>query len=278
MEYVTLNNGIKMPQLGFGVYQISVPETERCVNQALEIGYRLLDTAQFYGNEEGVGRAIRHSDLPRQEIFLTTKLWFTESGYERARAAIASSLEKLGLDYIDLFLIHQPYGDYYGAYRALEEAYREGTVKALGVSNFYPDRLIDICHFAQVKPALNQIELHVFQQQPSSMETMRRYGVQPEAWGPLARGRRDLFTNPLLNQIAQRHGRPVSQIALRYLLQLGVVIIPKSTHPERMAENFDLFGFQLDESEMQALATLNEGDYLAPPPSRTEHVLNLIRN
>ena len=278
MEYVTLSNGVSMPKLGFGVFQVSGDETARCIQDAIEVGYRHIDTAQSYMNESEVGQGIRDSGIDRSELFVTTKVWIEHYGYAEARESVENSLRKLGLDYLDLVLLHQPFGDYYGAYRALEEAYREGTVKALGVSNFYPDRLIDICHFAQVKPALNQIELHVLQQQPSSMETMRRYGVQPEAWGPLARGRRDLFTNPLLNQIAQRHGRPVSQIALRYLLQLGVVIIPKSTHPERMAENFDLFGFQLDESEMQALATLNEGDYLAPPPPPPGHGLNFIRD
>lgn len=262
MEYVTLNNGVRMPKLGYGVYQVSPDECERCVSDALAAGYRSVDTAQAYYNEEGVGAAVRKSGIARSELFLTTKVWISNAGETKAAASIDASLKKLGTDYIDLLLIHQPFGDYYGTYRAMEKAYRDGKVRAIGVSNFYPDRLIDLCSFAEVKPAVNQVETHVFCQQKKARKVMKRHGVQAESWGPFAEGRNGLFTNPVLQEIAAAHGRSVAQVALRFLLQNDVVVIPKSVKKERMAENLDVFGFSLDAAEMERISALDTGSSL----------------
>ena len=262
MEYITLNNGVRMPKLGYGVYQVSPEECERCVSDALAAGYRSVDTAQAYYNEEGVGAAVRKSGIARSELFLTTKVWISNAGETKAAASVDASLKKLGTDYIDLLLIHQPFGDYYGTYRAMEKAYRDGKVRAIGVSNFYPDRLIDLCSFAEVKPAVNQVETHVFCQQKKAREVMKRHGVQAESWGPFAEGKNGLFTNPVLQEIAAAHGKSVAQVALRFLLQNDVVVIPKSVKKERMAENLDVFGFSLDAAEMERISALDTGSSL----------------
>lgn len=234
MEYVTLSNGVKMPKLGYGVYQTPPQETEKCVLDAIETGYRSIDTAQAYGNEEGVGNALAKSGLQREEFFITTKVWITNAGYEKAKASIEESLKKLKTDYIDLLLIHQPFGDYYGTYRAMEEAYKEGKVRAIGVSNFYPDRFLDIHHFAEIKPVVNQVETHVFQQQKTAREYMEKNGTQIMSWGPFAEGKNDYFNNPVLKKIGEKYGKSVAQTALRFLLQSDVVVIPKSVHKNRM--------------------------------------------
>lgn len=262
MEYVTLNNGIKMPKLGYGVYQIDPAEAERCVLDAISVGYRSIDTAQAYGNEEGVGNAIVNCGVPREELFITTKVWISNAGYEKAKASIEESLRKLQTNYIDLLLIHQPFGDYYGTYRAMEEAYKAGKVKAIGVSNFYPDRLIDIHHFAEIKPAVNQVETHVFQQQKVAKEYLKKCGAQIESWGPFAEGKNDYFNNPILKEIGAKYGKSVAQVALRFLLQGDVVVIPKSTHKERMEENFNVFDFTLTAEEMAAIEALDGGESL----------------
>ncbi len=262
MEYVTLNNGIKMPQLGYGVYQTPPEDTKRCVLDAIEVGYRSIDTAQAYHNEEGVGAALAESGLPREEFFLTTKVWITNAGYEKAKASILESMQKLRTDYLDLLLIHQPFGDYYGTYRAMEELYQAGKLRAIGVSNFGPDRYLDIEHFATVKPAVNQIETHVFQQQNVAREYLKKYGCQAESWGPFAEGRNDLFTNPVLTAIGKQYGKTAAQVALRFLLQKDVVIIPKSVHKERMKQNFDLFDFSLSAQDMAAIEALDQGESL----------------
>lgn len=262
MEYVVLNNGIKMPILGYGVYQVSNEECERCVLDAISVGYRSIDTAQAYGNEEAVGNAIKKCGVPREELFLTTKVWISNGGYEKAKESIKESLRKLQTEYIDLLLIHQPFNDYYGTYRAMEEAYKEGKLRAIGVSNFYPDRFIDICNFVDVKPAVNQVETHVFQQQKKAHEYMEKYGVQHESWGPFAEGRNDFFSNPVLNAIGARYGKSAAQIALRFLIQNGVVVIPKTTHIERMIQNIDVFDFYLRDGDMDAIRALDEGESL----------------
>ncbi|MBD5520208.1 MAG: aldo/keto reductase [Lachnospiraceae bacterium] len=262
MEYVKLNNGVKMPILGYGVYQTPPEETERCVLDAIRIGYRSIDTAQAYGNEEGVGNALAKCGLPREEFFITTKVWITNAGYEKAKASIEESLKKLQVSYIDLLLIHQPFGDYYGTYRAMEEAYKEGKVRAIGVSNFYPDRYIDINHFAEIKPAVNQVETHVFQQQKIAKEYMEKNGTQIESWGPFAEGKNDYFNNPVLKEIGAVHGKSTAQVALRFLIQSGVVVIPKSTHVERMEENFNVFDFELTADEMAKVEALDGGESL----------------
>ena len=262
MEYVTLNNGVKMPKLGYGVYQTPPEETEACVSEAIRTGYRSIDTAQAYGNEEGVGNAIAKSGLPREEFFITTKVWITNAEYEKAKASIAESLKKLQTEYIDLLLIHQPFGDYYGTYRAMEEAYDQGKVRAIGVSNFYPDRYLDLYHFSRIKPAVNQVETHVFQQQKVAKEYMKKNGTQIMSWGPFAEGKNDYFNNPVLKKIGDRHGKTVAQTALRFLLQSDVVLIPKYTHKNRMEENFDVFDFTLSEDEMKEIEALDAGKSL----------------
>ena len=262
MEFVTLNNGIKMPILGYGVYQVSNEECERCVLDAISAGYRSIDTAQAYGNEEAVGNAVKKCGVPRDELFITTKVWISNGGYEKAKASLKESLKKLQLDYIDLVLIHQPFNDYYGTYHAMEEAYKEGWIRAIGVSNFYPDRLVDLCSFVEVKPAINQVETHVFQQQKKAHEYMEKYGVQHQSWGPFAEGRKDFFTNPVLTEIGQKYGKSSAQAALRFLIQSDVVVIPKSVHKERMEQNIDVFDFTLDNADMEAIRKLDEGESL----------------
>ena len=262
MEYVTLNNGIKMPKLGYGVYQTPPEDTKHCVLDAIEIGYRSIDTAQAYYNEEGVGAALAECGLPREEFFLTTKVWITNAGYEKAKASILESMKKLRTDYIDLLLIHQPFGDYYGTYRAMEELYEEGKLRAIGVSNFGPDRYLDLEHFAKIKPAVNQIETHVFQQQKTAKEYLVKHGCRIESWGPFAEGRNDMFTNPVLTAIGNKYGKTSAQVALRFLMQSDVVVIPKSVHKERMQQNFDVFDFTLSAEDMTAIEKLDSGESL----------------
>ncbi len=262
MEYVTLNNGVKMPILGYGVYQTPPEETERCVLEAIHTGYRSIDTAQAYGNEESVGNAIEKCGLPREDLFITTKVWITNAGYEKAKASIEESLKKLKSDYIDLLLIHQPFGDYYGTYRAMEEAYKAGKVRAIGISNFYPDRYLDLVHFAEVKPAVNQVETHLFQQQKVAKEYMAKHNTQIMSWGPFAEGRNDYFNTPALKDIGEKYGKTPAQTALRFLIQSGVVVIPKSVHKERMEENFNVFDFTLSEEDMKTLEALDTGKSL----------------
>jgi 2,5-diketo-D-gluconate reductase A len=258
MHKVVLNNGVEMPILGFGVFQITDPkECERCVYEALQTGYRLIDTAAAYLNEEAVGKAIRRSGVPRQEIFVTTKLWIQDAGYESTKQAFEKSLAKLQLDYLDLYLIHQPYGDVYGSWRAMEELYREGRTRAIGVSNFQPDRLMDLIVHNEVVPAVNQVETHPFCQQVKAREFMRENNVQIEAWGPFAEGRNDIFGNELLLAIAQKHNKTVAQTILRWLIQRDVVAIPKTVRQERMVENFSVFDFELSRKDMDAILTLD---------------------
>ncbi|MCR6546601.1 aldo/keto reductase [Dehalobacterium formicoaceticum] len=260
MEFVTLNNGIKMPILGYGVYQVDPAECERCVLDAIEVGYRSIDTAQAYYNEDGVGNAIKKSGVPREELFITTKVWISNAGYEKAKTSIDESLRKLQTEYVDLLLIHQPFNDYYGTYRAMEEAYKAGKAKAIGVSNFYPDRFIDLSTFVNVQPAVNQVETHVFQQQKAAHEIMRKYGTQIMSWGPFAEGKNDYFQNPTLKEIGEKHGKTVAQTALRFLIQKGVVVIPKSTRKERMVENFNVFDFILSDEYMAGIEKLDTGE------------------
>lgn len=259
MKTVTLNNGVKMPQVGYGVYQVSPAECERCVADALGAGYRMIDTAQAYHNEEGVGAAVKKSGIARDELFLVSKVWISNYGYDRAKASIDESLRRLGTDYIDLMLLHQPYCDRYGAYRALEAAYREGKVRAIGVSNFYPDHFVDLASNAEVMPAVNQVETHVFDQQTAPQRLMEEFGTRVMAWAPLAEGRNGFFTNPVLEAIGRKYGKSVAQVALRWLVQRGVVIIPKSVHVERMEQNLDLFDFSLTDEDMAQIAGLDTG-------------------
>lgn len=257
MTYVTLNNGVKMPQVGYGVYQVEPTEAERCVLNAISVGYRMIDTAQIYHNEEGVGNAIAKCGVPREELFIVTKVWISNAGEEKAYASILESLKKLQTVYVDLLLIHQPFGDYYGTYRAMERAYHEGKVRAIGVSNFYPDRFIDIQAHVEVKPAVNQVETHVFNQQITAQEYMEKYGCQIMSWGPFAEGKNDFFNNETLAEIGRKYGKSVAQVALRYLLQRGVVLIPKSAHKERMEQNMDIFNFSLTEEDMAIIRKLD---------------------
>ncbi|WP_346928882.1 aldo/keto reductase [Clostridium sp.] len=260
MEYITLNNGVKMPILGYGVYQIeNLKECERCVLDAIEIGYRSIDTAQTYGNEEAVGRAIKKCNVPREELFITTKVWISNAGYEKAKASIEKSLKKLQLEYLDLVLIHQPFNDYYGTYKAMEEMYKRGKIRAIGVSNFYPDRLIDLIKFNEVVPAINQVETHPFNQQVKAKEIMDKYGVQIESWAPFAEGQNNIFTNKTLKKVGNRYNKSTAQVALRYLIQRGVIVIPKTVHKERMIQNFDIFDFKLKEDDMNKIAKLDKG-------------------
>lgn len=260
MEYVTLNNGIKMPMEGFGVFQVPDPsQCEQAVIDAIECGYRLIDTAAAYMNEEAVGAAIAKSGVPREELFITTKLWVQDASYEGAKQAVKTSLKKLGTDYIDLYLIHQPLGDYVGAYRAMEEMYKEGTLKAIGVCNFYPHRLLDLCETVDIIPAVNQVELHPFFAQENAIELMKQYCITPEAWGPFAEGNHGIFTHPVLTEIGNKYGKTAAQVALRWNIQRGVVVIPKSVHKERMEQNFDVWDFTLDDSDMAKIAALDLG-------------------
>ncbi len=257
MNYITLSNGVKMPQLGYGVYQVSKDKCERCVLDALKVGYRHIDTAQSYFNEEEVGSAIAKSGIPRKDIFLTTKVWIEHYGYEETKKSILVSLEKLKTDYIDLVLLHQPFADYYGAWRALEDLYDKGKIRAIGISNFYPDRMVDMCAFSRIRPMVNQVEAHPFNQQIEAQKWMEKYGVQIEAWAPLGEGRGDLFNNPVIAEIGQKYGKTTAQVMLRWELQRGIVVIPKSVHIERMQENLDVFDFELSAADMETMATLD---------------------
>ena len=262
MQTVKLSNGVEMPILGYGVYQVTPEECERCVSDALSVGYRMIDTAQAYANEEGVGRAVKKSGIPREELFLVTKVWISNAGYEKAKASIDESLRKQQTDYIDLLLIHQPFNDYYGTYRAMEEAYKAGKLRAIGVSNFYPDRFIDLAEFCDIKPMVNQVETHVFNQQRRPQEIMKEYGTQIMSWGPFAEGRNDFFTNPVLKAIGEKYGKSVAQTALRFLIQRDVVVIPKSTHKERMEQNLGVFDFSLSAEDMETIGKLDKGESL----------------
>ena len=260
IERVKLNNGVEMPLEGFGVFQVPDPAVcEQAVLDAIATGYRLIDTAAAYMNEQAVGAAIQKCGVPREELFITTKLWVQDASYEGAKQAIETSLRNLGLDYIDLYLIHQPMGDYIGAYRAMEEAYREGKLKAIGVCNFYPNRLADLCETVEVTPAVNQVELHPFFQQENALTLMKEYGVVPEAWGPFAEGNHGIFTHPVLTEIGKQYGKTAAQVALRWNVQRGVVVIPKSIHKNRMEQNIDIWDFQLSEEDMAQIAKLDLG-------------------
>lgn len=258
MEYVTLRNGVKMPQLGYGVYQVGREDCTRCVRQALDVGYRLIDTAQSYFNEEQVGAAIAESGIAREEIFLTTKVWIEHYGYGACKASVLESMRKLRVEYLDLCLLHQPFGDVYGAYRALEELYEQGRVRAIGISNFYPDRMVDLASFSRIKPFVNQIEVHPHHRQEESRRWNEKYGIQTEAWAPFGEGRGGMFDLPTLKAIGEAHGKTPAQVILRWHLQRGIVAIPKSTHIERMRENFDVFDFTLCDEEMAAIGALDE--------------------
>ena len=260
MEYAVLNNGVKMPMEGFGVFQVpDQAQCEQAVLDAIASGYRLIDTAAAYMNEEAVGKAIAKCGVPREELFITTKLWVQDASYEAAKQAIQTSLDKLGLDYLDLYLLHQPMGDYIGAYRAMEEAYKEGKLKAIGVCNFYPARLADMCETVEVTPAVNQVELHPFFQQEKAIRNMKELGIQPEAWGPFAEGKHGIFTHPVLTAIGEKYGKSAAQVALRWNVQRGVVVIPKSTHRERMEQNIDIWDFALTDDDMAEIAKLDIG-------------------
>lgn len=259
MNTLKLSNGVMMPQEGYGVYQVSPAEAERCVSDALKVSYRMIDTAQAYHNEEGVGSAIRKSGIAREDIFLVDKVWISNYGYDKAKASIDESLRTLGLDYINLMLLHQPFCDYYGAYRALEDAYKEGKVKAIGVSNFQPNHFIDLASNVEIVPTVNQVETHVFCQQTKAQKYMEEFGTRIMSWGPLAEGRNGFFSNPVLEAIGKAHGKSVAQVALRWLIQRGVIIIPKSTHVERMEQNLDLYDFDLTDAEMKQIEGLDTG-------------------
>lgn len=262
MEKIVLNNGVEMPIEGYGVYQVDPAECERCVSDALKVGYRMIDTAQAYNNEEGVGAAVSRSGIARDELFIVSKIWISNYGYEKAKASIDESLRKLRTDYLDLMLLHQPFCDRYGAYRALEEAYKEGKLRAIGVSNFYPDHFIDLASNAEIVPMVNQVETHVFNQQIEAQKIMKDFGTQVMSWGPLAEGRNNFFTNPVLESIGKKYGKSVAQVALRWLTQRGIVIIPKSVHAERMQQNLDIYDFTLTYDDMAAIARLDTGKSL----------------
>ncbi len=281
METVTLANGIKMPILGFGVYQISdLAECERVVGEAIEVGYRSIDTAQAYRNEAAVGNAVRKSGIPREEFFITTKVWISNAGYEKAKASIEESLRLLQTEYIDLMLIHQPFNDYYGTYRAMEEYYKAGKIKAIGVSNFYPDRFIDIAQFSEIKPMVNQVETHVFNQQKQAQQIMEKYGAQIESWGPFAEGKNDFFNNETLKAIGEQYGKSVAQVALRYLIQRNVVVIPKTVSKDRMIQNFEVFDFALTNEDMNKIEKLDQEKSLFfshSDPETVEFLTGLVR-
>lgn len=279
MKNVTLNNGVEMPILGYGVYQVDPKECERCVADAISVGYRSIDTAQAYMNEQGVGNAVKKSGIAREDFFITTKIWISNGGYENAKKSIDLSLKNLQTDYIDLMLIHQPFNDYYGSYRAMVEAYQAGKIRAVGVSNFFPDRLVDLCLHQDVIPAVNQVETHPFMQQRAAHEIMQKYGVQHESWGPFAEGRKGMFTNPVLTAIGEKYGKSAAQVVLRFLIQSDVVVIPKSTHKERMIENFNVFDFQLNEDDMKKIIVLDEGEsaFLSHTDPQTVEMLSQLK-
>lgn len=281
MEYVTLNNGIKMPMVGFGVFQIKDhDECVRVVLDAIEVGYRLIDTAQSYGNEEAVGEAIQKTNVPRNELFITTKIWISNYGYENAKVSIEESLEKMQLDYLDLVLLHQPFKDYHGAYKALIDLYHEGKIKAIGVSNFYPDRLVDLCLDTDVIPAINQVEVNPLHQQNQALEYNQKYDVQLEAWAPFAEGKNGIFTNATLSEIAQKHQKSIGQVILRWLVQRGIVPLAKTVRKERMLENINIFDFELTEEDMQTIANMNKDTssfFSHYDPATVEMICNLKR-
>ena len=281
MRYVTLNNGVKMPILGYGVYQIEdLKECERCVLDAIEVGYRLIDTAQTYGNEEAVGRAIKKCNVPREELFITTKVWISNGGYDKAKESIEVSLKKMKLDYLDLVLIHQPLNDYYGTYRAMEDLYKEGKIKAIGVSNFYPDRLVDLALFNEVTPAVNQIEINPFHQQLMAQDYNSKYGVQLQAWAPFAEGKNGIFDNATLKSIGNKYGKSIAQVILRWLLQRGIVPLSKTVKKERMLQNIDVFDFELNEDDMNKISALDKKEssfFNHQEASSVEMLASLIR-
>ena len=281
MQTVKLNNGVEMPVLGFGVYQVANgAECEKAVSEAIEVGYRMFDTAQSYGNEEAVGNAIKNSGIPRDEFFLVTKIWISNAGEEKAAASIKESLKKLQTEYIDLLLIHQPFGDYYGTYRAMERANKDYRARAIGVSNFYPDRFIDLAHFCEIPPAINQVETHVFQQQKTAREIMKKYNTRIMAWGPFAEGRNNIFKNETLVSIGEEYNKSSAQVALRFLTQEDVIVIPKSVKKERMEQNFNIFDFELTPEEMDKIRLLDTGKSLFfshYDPETVEMIINLVR-
>ena len=281
MQTVKLNNGVEMPILGFGVYQVADgAECEKAVSEAIEVGYRMFDTAQAYANEESVGNALKKSGIPREEFFIVTKIWISNAGEEKAAKSIDESLKKLQTDYIDLLLIHQPFGDYYGTYRAMEKAYKDGKVRAIGVSNFYPDRFIDLSHFCEIQPAVNQVETHVFNQQKTAREIMKKYNTQIMAWGPFAEGKNNLFKNETLVSIGEKYGKSSAQTALRFLTQEGVIVIPKSVKKERLEQNFNIFDFELTPEEIEQIRALDLGHSLFfshYDPATVEMIINLVR-
>ena len=279
MNYITLNNGVKMPQLGYGVYQVTKEECERCVLDALSVGYRAIDTAQSYFNEEEVGNAIVKSGIPREELFITSKIWVEHYGYEECKKSVLESLRKLKTDYIDLMLLHQPYNDVYGAYRALEDLYDEGKIRAIGISNFYPDRLVDISSFTRIKPMVNQIEINPINQQVKAKEWNDKYNVQLEAWAPFGEGRSNMFEIEELKNIGKKYNKTSAQVILRWLIQRGIVVIPKSTHIERMKENFEVFDFELSDDDMKLISTLDKEESLFfshQDPERVEWIAKLV--
>ena len=277
MKETVLNNGVKMPVLGYGVFLVDPIECERCVTDAIDTGYRMIDTAQAYYNEEGVGEAIKKSGIKREEFFLVTKIWITNSGEEKAEKSIEESLKKLKTDYVDLLLIHQPFGDYYGTYRAMEKAYREGKTRAIGISNFFADRYVDLCNFVEIKPMINQMETHIFQQQRQLREYMKKYDTKLMSWSPMARGENNIFENKLLKNIGAKYNKTTAQIALRFLIREDIVIIPKSTHKERMEENFNIFDFELSDEDMNLLKGLDKKESLFVnhyDPKFVENIIN----
>ena len=277
MQTVKLSNGVEMPILGYGVFLVDPKECERCVTDAIDVGYRMIDTAQAYYNEEGVGAAIKKSGIKRDEFFLVTKVWITNSGEEKAAKSIEDSLKKLQTDYVDLLLIHQPFGDYYGTYRAMEKAYKDGKTRAIGVSNFFPDRFVDLCNFVEVKPMVNQMETHVFQQEKTLRKYMDKYNTQLMSWSPMARGENNFFNNDVLKSIGEKYNKSVAQVALRFLTQENVIVIPKSTHKERMKENFEIFDFELSADDMNTLRGLDKGESIFVnhyDPEFVEYIIN----
>ncbi len=280
METIKLNNGVEMPILGYGVFQVDPAECERCVRDAIDTGYRLIDTAQAYYNEEGVGSAIIKSGIKREDLFLVTKVWIANAGEEKAAKSIDESLKKLQTDYVDLLLVHQPFGDYYGTYRAMEKAYKDGKARAIGVSNFYPDRFVDLSHFCEIQPAVNQVETHVFQQQKQAREIMKKYNTQIMAWGPFAEGKNNMFKNETLVSIGEKYGKSSAQVALRFLTQEGIIVIPKSVKKERMEQNINIFDFKLTDAELDEIRALDTGKSLFfshYDPATVEMIIGLAK-
>ena len=276
MKTIQLNNGVEMPIMGYGVFLVDPKECERCVTDAIDVGYRMIDTAQAYYNEEGVGAAIKKSGIKREDFFLVTKVWITNSGEEKAAKSIEESLQKLQTDYVDLLLIHQPFGDYYGTYRAMEKAYKDGKTRAIGVSNFFPDRYVDLCNFVEISPMVNQMETHVFQQEKTLRKYMKKFNTQLMSWSPMARGENNFFNNDVLKSIGQKYNKTAAQVALRFLTQENVIVIPKSTHKERMKENFEVFDFELSKDDMETLRSLDKGESIFVNHYDPEFVQSII--